>query len=85
MKVINLFEKIAKNEDVKDFTVDNGNVVYGVIDGIIIDRTNKKISRWNINDKWLNSEVHFVEGKKDKTEIIECLFNLITDIIGEDE
>ena len=71
MKVLDLFKKIANNEEIKDFTVDDGDVVFGVVDGIIVDKSHKKIAKWIINDKWLNSEVHFV--------------NLISYIIGDEE
>lgn len=75
MRVIDLFKKIADNEEVKDFTVEDGDVVFGIIDGIIVNKTDKNIARWSITDQWLNSEVHFVKEKKRKDETnIECFF-----------
>ena len=78
MKVIDVFNKIARGEKVRDFTVGNGDRIYGVYGGILVDKDPKGISKVRINDMWLNEEVHFKEKNIDI-----CSYDLVTDIMHD--
>ena len=78
MRVIDIMNKISKGEEIKDFTVDDGSRVFGVIKGLLVDKSNHKIVSWKITDKWLNCKVNFVSEKED-----EDLYEYIVDYMNE--
>lgn len=83
MKVIDIINKISKGEEIKDFTVDDSDKIFGVINGILVDKSNKQIVSWRISDKWLNCKVNFVNSEKDDEDFNEYILNMIHEIIKE--
>lgn len=65
MKVIDVFNKVARGEEVKDFTINDGDRVFGVYRGMLIDKSNNQIISIHINDMFLNFEVHFTDNIKE--------------------
>ena len=80
MKVIDVFNKVARGEKVKDFTIDDGDRVFGVYEGTIIDKGNNKIINININDAFLNLEVHFRDNVK-KVDESDLVLKYIIDLL----
>jgi signal peptidase I len=78
MKVIDVFNKIARGEEIGDFTVGNGDRIYGVYGGILVDKDPKGISKVRINDMWLNEEIHFL-----KKNIDVCSLDLVIDLMHD--
>ena len=83
MKVIDIINKISKGEEIKDFTVDDGERIFGVINGILVDKVEKQIVSWKISEGWLNSEVNFVNTEKEDEDVHEYIINFIDEIIKE--
>ena len=81
MKVIDIINKISKGEEIKDFTVDDSDKIFGVINGILVDKSNKKFVSWKVTDEWLNCKVTFVSNEKENEDLDEYIEDYVHEII----
>lgn len=76
-----LWIKLVKEKKIEDFTVDDGDKIFGVIHGLLVDKSNKKIVSWKISDIWLNCKVNFVNSEKEDEDIGEYVENYLDELI----
>lgn len=64
MKVIDIYNKVAKGEEVPHFIIDETEYYIGA-DGFVKDVFGEEVE-WTIDKQWLNEEVEIIEKPKDK-------------------
>ena len=90
MKVIDIYNKVAKGEEVPNFIIDETEYYIGA-DGFVKDVFGEEVE-WTIDKQWLNEEVEIIEEKpkhiaklnlfKDEDEYMVNIINDLVDAVN---